>query len=47
MVIGYFGFMGIAALPLKTDTPLVVNSYAKLTLTLAFHFLQSVWGRYS
>jgi hypothetical protein len=46
MVIGYFDFMGITALPLKTDTPLVINSYAQLTLTLALHFLQSICGKH-
>jgi hypothetical protein len=28
--------MGITALPLKTDTPLVINSYAQLTCAFAF-----------
>jgi hypothetical protein len=45
VVIRYFDFMGIPALPHKTDTPLIIDSDTELPFTVAFKSLQPVGGR--
>jgi len=45
MVVSYFNFVGVPALPNKTDTPLVVDSDTKLAFAVAFEPLQPVGGR--
>ena len=45
MVIHDFDLVGFVAIPLKTDSPSLIDSYAELVLPIALQFLQVVRGR--
>jgi hypothetical protein len=45
MVVGYFYIVSIGSTPFETNSVLIVDSYAVLTLPIAMQFLQPVSGR--
>jgi hypothetical protein len=42
MIVGYFDIIGVIIFPYKTDSPLVINSYAILPGSISTQLLQSV-----
>lgn len=42
MVVGYLNVVGVATGPTETDPPLVIDSYAVLTLAFPFQALESI-----
>jgi hypothetical protein len=42
MIVTYFNTAGRPVVPVKTDSPLVINSYAPLSITVAGEFFQPV-----
>jgi len=47
MIINYFNLESIAFVPDKTNSPLVVYSYAMLPDAIALQWLEHIAGRYS
>jgi hypothetical protein len=47
VIVDYFNLVGIAGLPSKADSPLIVDSDAVCSGTLAFERLQAVTRRHT